>query len=235
MTLISRIIWVAAIVTISAAPPIVPQSKPSASSWPKKIQVVLDNAKPLTFPRGKRLPLYLWPAMDPGKLDSYNAEELVRELDRRGIGLVCTWSYEKKEDSLAAALAVAKAQKKVGVPVNINATPLLYSVFNGDPRTAHIDDNGRPFFDDSFGKDNKIGCLFALDFRKPEIRRRVEFFVEAYRKAGLPADFVWADWEIDGPLEFNRAHAAALRCRRCRENIAVPELSGRCQVLNINF
>jgi hypothetical protein len=189
------------------------------SPWPKKIQLVLDKTKPLDHPRGGRLPLYLWPAMDPGRMDAARAEELVRELDRRGIGLVCTWAPDRREESLATALTFARVQKKLGVPVNINATPLLYSIFNGDLRTAHVDDQGKPFFDDSFGRDKKIGCPFALDFRKDSIRERVEYFVRAYQKEGVPVDFIWADWEIDGPLEFNRAHAASLRCRRCREMI----------------
>jgi hypothetical protein len=195
------------------------QSAGSAAGWPKKIQTVLDNTKPLAFPRAKRLPLYLWPAMDPGKLDAGRAETLVRELDRRGIGLVSTWDHGHKEGSLASALAVARAQKKLGLAVAINATPLLYAVFDGEPGTAHVDAEGHPFFDDSFGQDHQIGCPFALDFRLPVIRERVEFFLRAYRKEGLPVDFIWADWEIDGPLEFNRAHAAALKCRRCRESI----------------
>lgn len=107
------------------------ETKPPA--WPKKFQVVLDNTKPLRFPRANRLPLYLWPAMGPGTLEAPRAEELARELDRRGIGLVSTWAVDKKEESLAAALAVARAQRKLGLLVNIDATPLLYSVFNGDP------------------------------------------------------------------------------------------------------
>jgi hypothetical protein len=194
--------------------------EPLAAPWPKKFQTVLDNAKPLAFPRAKRLPLFVWPAMDPGNLDGVRAENLVRELDRRGIGLVCSWSPDKKEESLARALTVARAQKELGVPVNIDATPLLYSIFDGDLKTAHIDDQGRPFFDDSFGKDHRIGCPFAMDSRLPVIRDRVEFFVRAYKREGILVDFIWADWEIDGPLEFNRAHAAAMKCRRCRENIA---------------
>ncbi len=187
--------------------------------WPKKIRLILDIAKPLDHPRHGRLPLYLWPAMDPGRMDAARAEELVKELDRRGIGLVCTWDSDRREESLATALTFARVQKKLGVPVNINATPLLYSIFNGDVRTAHVDERGRPFFDDSFGQDKKIGCPFAVDFRKEEIRGRIEDFVRAYLKEGVPVDFIWADWEIDGPLEFNGAHAAALRCRRCRELI----------------
>ncbi len=221
MNIARQLAWLAAALILAAsAASTLPLPGPAAAVWPKKIQVVLDNAKPLAFPRANRLPLYLWPAMGPGTLEAPRAEELVRELDRRGIGLVSTWAVDKKEESLAAALAVAGAQRKLGLAVNIDATALLYAVFNGDPGTAHVDDAGNPFFDDSFGKDHKIGCPFAMEARLPVIRERVESCLRAYKKAGLPVDFVWADWEIDGPLEVNRAHAAALRCRRCRENIS---------------
>ncbi len=189
---------------------------------PDKLQLVLDSTRPLEYPRGKRLPLYLWPAMDPGDLDPKTALYLVRELNRRGIGLVCSWSWEDRERSLRRGLALARVQKRLGVPVSVNATALLYSLFNGDPRTAHVDDRGRPFFDDSFGSDRPMGCPFTLDPRQDEIRERVDGFARAYERAGISPDFVWADWEIDGPIEFNRAHEASLRCQRCRARI--PEI-----------
>ncbi|MCE5251992.1 hypothetical protein LLG96_17450 [bacterium] len=190
----------------------------NTTMWSQRIQTVLDSTQPLRYERGKRLPLYLWPAMDPGKIDEKTAEQLVRELDRRGIGLICSWSPENREESLSRGLVVARAQKKLGVPVNINANQCLYRFFNGDECTAHIDDKGKPFWDDSFGN-YKMGCPFTLDNRKDAIREQVEFFVKAYKDSGLTVDFIFADWEIDGPLEFNRAYEASKRCARCRENI----------------
>jgi hypothetical protein len=184
--------------------------------WKDNIRVVLENTTPLKFSRGNRLPLYLWPAMDPGVLSSDSAELLVNELDRRGVGLICTWSNRNLENCLKQCLPVAKAQKKLGLRININATPLLDSFFNGDERTAHIDGNGKPFFDDSFG-DHKMGCPFSLDFRKKEIRDRFELFVSRYRDEGMTVDFIFTDWEIDGPLEVNRAYEASKKCIRCRE------------------
>ena len=189
-----------------------------ASKLPAHIQVVLDVTKPLKFDRGGRLPLYLWQAMDPGPLDDETAEALVKTLNERGVGLISSWNPPNREDSLAQSLTVAKAQKKLGVRVSIHATGCLYAFFNGDERTAHIDDEGKPFWDDSFGK-GKMGCPFALDFRRPHIREQVEYFVKAFKKAGIDVDFVFADWEIDGPIEFNKAHAASKKCRRCRESI----------------
>ena len=189
-----------------------------AVKWPSHIQVVLDATKPLKFDMGERLPLYLWQAMDPGSLDDEATEELVNEFNKRGIGLISSWNPGNRQESLSQSLMIAKVQKKLNLRVNINANRCLYSFFNGDERTAHIDDEGRPFWDESFGK-NKMGCPFSLDFRRPHIQGQLEYFIKAFKKADLNVDFIFADWEIDGPIEFNKAHAASKRCQRCRENI----------------
>ena len=190
--------------------------------WSARLQTVLDNTAPLSHPRGERLPLYVWPAADPGPLESAAAERLVRELDLRGIGLISSWSPARREESLSRALVVARAQKKLGVAISVNATACLHRFFNGDERTAHVDDAGRPFWDESFGgssREKKMGCPFALDWRKDPIREQVEFFAQAYQDQGLAVDFIFVDWEIDGPHEFNRAHEASKRCVRCRQHI----------------
>lgn len=117
---------------------------PQKTVWPEKIQVVLDNTKPLAYSRGNRMQLYLWPAMDAGKLSREKAEELVSELDRRGIGLVCSWSMEDTSKVFSECLPVAKEQKKLGQRVNINATNLLESFYTEDDRTAHLGDDRKP-------------------------------------------------------------------------------------------
>ncbi|MHC4682598.1 MAG: hypothetical protein ACYTEK_28435 [Planctomycetota bacterium] len=188
------------------------------TKWASHVQVVLDATEPLEFDRGGRLPLYLWHAMNPGLLDPEAAQELLEQLDVRGIGLVASWNPRIRERSLEESLTIARAQKKLGLRVNINATRCLYSFFDGDPRTAHVDDEGRPFWDTSFGKE-KMGCPFAIDFRRPAVREQLEYFIRGFEQAELDVDFVFADWEIDGPIEFNEAHAASKRCRRCRQNI----------------
>jgi len=194
------------------------QAKEKTAKWPLHIQAVFDATRPLEFDRGDRLPLYLWNAMDPGPLDDKTAEELIRKLNVRGVGLISSWDPRNRSESLTKAFTIAKAQKKLGQRVNINATGCLYSFFDGDKRTAHIDDDGKPFWDDSFGKQN-MGCPFALDFRTPFVREQVEYFVKEYKRAGLNIDFIFVDWEIDGPIKFNKAQAASKRCRRCRQNI----------------
>ncbi|MCP4611243.1 MAG: hypothetical protein GY845_21240 [Planctomycetes bacterium] len=190
----------------------------NAIKWSSHIQTVLDATKPLKYDRGERLPLYLWQAMNPGQLNEKTLEKLVTELDRRGVGLISSWSPGNRQQSLDQSLMVAKVQKKLNLRININANNCLYSFFNGDEQTAHIDDEGKPFWDQSFGK-QKMGCPFALDFRQPYIREQVEYFVREFKKADLDIGFVFADWEIDGPIEFNKAHAVSKRCQRCREKI----------------
>lgn len=191
-------------------------NEPDKIKWPEKIQVILDNTKPLIYANGNRLPLYLWPAIDPGDLSEEDAESLVKEMDKRGVGLISSWKTRDSDTAIKKNLVLARAQKKSGQMVNIEATDLMNSFFNGDERTAHIDQNGKPFFDDSFGN-HKMGCPFAIDFRRKEIRDRFELYIDRYKKAGVPVDFIFADWEIDGPLEVNRAYEASKRCTRCRE------------------
>ena len=193
-----------------------------APKWSSRVQTVLDVTEPLQFDRGNRLPLYLWGAISPGELDHETAERLVGELDRRGIGLVSSWSPRRLEGSLSESLTIARAQKKLGVPVNVNASACLHRFFNGDERTAHVDEEGKPFWDDSFdvgSRRHTMGCPFALDSRKDPMREQVEVFARAYQDAGLDIDFVFVDWEIDGPIEFNRAHQASKECARCREHV----------------
>jgi hypothetical protein len=64
-----------------------------------------------------------------------------------------------------------------------------------------------------------MGCPFALQFRYPEIEARVLSFARAYQEAGCRIDFVFADWEIDGAIEWNGAWESARNCRRCRAQI----------------
>jgi hypothetical protein len=182
--------------------------------WPDRIQVILDNTSVLKYDNGNRLPLYLWPAIDPGIADDNMAERLISEMDKRGIGIVCSWSMNDTSKILSQCLPIARAQKKLGQRINISATDLLDSFFNGDESTAHIDSDGKTFFDKSFGN-HKMGCPFALDARKDEIRKRIEQFVSRYRREGLRVDFIFTDWEIDGPLEVNHAFEASKKCERC--------------------
>lgn len=117
------------------------------------------------------------------------------------------------------ALRIARLQKKLGLEINVIATSCLHQFFNGDEHTAHVTEAGERFFDASFDPGIKMGCPFTLEFRQPAIREQVEYFARAYRERGLTVDFVFADWEIDRPVEWNGAWESSKRCRRCRDRI----------------
>lgn len=186
---------------------------------PKSIQDILRATSPLGHPRGGRLPLLLWPALRGQVDDDALQEAILRELDRRGVAVMATWNYNRKDDSLAQAVRLARLQKKLGLEVIVNATPSLYRFFNRTKETAHVDADGKTFFDDSFGKGKKMGCPFAVDHRYEAMRERIAFFVRAYNEKDLPLTLVWGDWEVDGPIEWNHAWQASKRCTRCRQTI----------------
>lgn len=182
------------------------------------VLAILAATEPLEAPRGARLPLYLWPAQSPGTTDEAELERLVRELDARGMVAIASWAPHD-ERSLEDALRLGRIQKRLGVPVSINATASTYGFFDGDPATAHVDAEGRPFFETSFPTERKMGCPFAIDDRIPEMAGRIRSAVAAYRNEGVPIDFVYADWEIDGPIEWNGAWDSSKRCTRCRRHV----------------
>lgn len=193
----------------------------SLAQYSENIEVVLENTLALEYERGNRLPLYFWPLLNPGDLDQKEAEELIAELDSRGVALVAIWKTENRMEVLEQALIIGQAQKKLGLKIHINAIDLLNSFFNGDEITAHIDENGDPFWDDGFGRKKDMGCPFAIDYRKYEIRERVEFYLDEYVRNGLEVDFIFVDWEVDGPLEVNRAYQTSLKCARCLKHIDI--------------
>ena len=220
-TCISAIALVQTALSAAVTPAVADEGSGAAAPWSEQAQIALDSTKPLAFSRDGRLPLFTNPTSNPGVLGQKDAEKLVAELDARGIAVITPWWPGGVEESLAQALPIARAQQKVGLSVNVNATSCMYSFFDGDERTAHVDAEGQPFFDESLWR-KEMGCPYPLDFRKPVIRTRIEQFADAYAAAGVDIGFVWSDWEIDGPLEINRAHDFARRCVRCRAH--VPEI-----------
>ena len=188
-----------------------------AAEIPQNLKVVLDNTLPLAEARQERLPLFVLPISDCLKSQSdTSAEKHLRSLDERGIGYSVDWHPAQREVSLAEGLRIARIQKKIGQPVAINATACLNVFCDGSPETLHVDRDGNRFSDNSCGAE--LGCPFALEHRIPVIRRQVEFFVDGYRDAGVSIDFIFADWEIDGPIEWNESWSASKRCQRCRQN-----------------
>ena len=181
------------------------------------IQEIIRTTAPLEQPRGERLPLYLWPAHNLGTDDEAEVETLLRQLEARGIAAIANWRTDDAE-ALERALRLGAFQKRLGLPITVNATSCTYSFFNGDEATAHVDSDGRPFFDPSFGPQH-MGCPFAIDSRTTEMRRRIAEPVAAYGEAGLDIHMIFADWEIDGPIEWNEAWEHSRRCMRCRARI----------------
>lgn len=104
------------------------------------------------------------------------------------------------QKGLDRCLTIGRAQTDMGLRIN-------------------IEEQGVPFFDKSFGSKHKMGCPFVIDSRKKEIRDRVDYYAERYRDAGLDVDFIFADWEIDDPLETNGSFMASKRCTYCRHHL----------------
>jgi len=185
----------------------------------ERIAVVLRETRPLRFPRGNRLPLYVWAAIDPPG-DEARLEATLKALDERGIAACASWRPGKaRQRSLERALRISAVQKRLGLRVSINANACTYAVCDGSEATAHLDAEGKPFFDTSSAPYRKLGCPFRLRGRYPAMREQVDFFCRAYAQRGIAPGFVFADWEIDGPIEWNGGWDAAKRCTVCRKNI----------------
>ena len=75
-------------------------------NWADKFTIVLNNTAPLEHSRDGRLPLYLWPTIEPGDLSEQDALQLVKALDARGVALFGAWKKQDSEQSLSQALTV---------------------------------------------------------------------------------------------------------------------------------
>ncbi|MCD6360563.1 MAG: hypothetical protein J7M38_06805 [Armatimonadetes bacterium] len=183
------------------------------------LKTVIEQVPPLQHSLGDRIPLR--GSRLEGWLPDDDAEalEFLRALADRGIGLSPRWNPSKVEASIARSLRMARLQTQLGLPVSVNANRCIYSFFNGDEDTLHVADDGSTFYDDSFSSRKKMGCPFRLEQRKEAIKAQFVPFLEAYKQAGLNIDFIYVDWEIDGPVEWNGAWEHSKRCRVCRENI----------------
>ena len=182
------------------------------------IYAIIANAEPLEAPRGDRLPLYIWPAHRLGTTNEDELVEILKALEARGMAAIASWRPNDPA-ALEETLQLGRLQSRLGLPISVSATSSTYAFFNGDAATAHIDADGQLFFDDSFQTSRKMGCPFAIDYRMPEMTERITSVVRAYDDAGLEIDFLYADWEIDGPLEWNGAWESSKRCQRCRRHI----------------
>ena len=176
----------------------------------QRIDAILAATEPLPAPRGERMPLLLWPTHDLGVDDEAGLRDLMTQLAARGVPAIAHWRPDDPA-SLERALLYGRLQQELGMPVVANATSCLYSFFDGDPRTAYHDDEGEPYFDDSFGEGRPMGNPFSLEYRIPAIRARIQQHLDAYQEAGITVDIVFGDWEIDGPIEWNGGWDSARR------------------------
>ena len=114
------------------------------------VEIVLRETQPLKFPRGQRLPLYLWTPNFPAAADDAELERVLKALDARGIALFARWGGNDFAKASAFPLRVARLQKKLGLETSVDATGLAHGFYNGTPETGHVDKDGKRFFDKSF-------------------------------------------------------------------------------------
>lgn len=209
-----------AIVILGLLPVILGSNELNAETkLPLNLQVVLDNTDSLRHSRNRRLPLFVLPISNSlSGLGDADAKQMLKELDARGIGYSVDWNHNEFNKTLAEGIRIGRWQRELGQPVTVNANACLYSFFDGSEQTLHIDKQGRRFADHSHG--GKLGCPFALEHRVPVIKERVEKFLRAYSEAELPIDFIFADWEIDGPIEWNEAWKSGQKCEKCCQEIS---------------
>lgn len=209
--------WVATVAVCAVAA--AAQGASPKRTLAEKVGQVLAETRPVTGSTEGRWPVIVWPLQGFGTETDDELRRIVRELDARGLVPVGRWTRTNAEKTLPAALRLARIQKEAGTRVVINTTGVMERFFNGDESTAHIAEDGSPFFDESFSPRVKIGCPFAVRQRYDEIRGQVEQYAPVYREAGLAPDLAIADWEIDGPIEWNGAWDHCRRCVRCRREL----------------
>ena len=187
---------------------------------PESLRSVLQNTRPLESQRGERLPFYVLPISSALRgLGDELSGRVMSQMAARGIGYTVVWSPSDRDKSLAEGLRIVGIARRAGMPVAVDATACIDGFFDGSVATLHLDGQDQPFADLSFDPGRKMGCPFALADRVPVMRERIEFFLRGYAQAGATVDFVFADWEIDGPLEWNDAWIHSQKCRRCRSQI----------------
>jgi len=184
---------------------------------PENIRVLLDSLPLLSHDRGDRELLYQYSVGDLGTLPDKDARKIISELAKRGIGVITFWEKGDRMDSrIEEGIRIARIQEELGLSVVVDASRLLYGFYDGTPATSHINDKGEAFTDSSFSG-RVMGCPFTVNKRIPVIKARVAAYAEAYKAAGVGIDIVTADWEIDGPIEWNDAWENSKNCLRCRE------------------
>lgn len=182
--------------------------------------ILIKNTVSVTIDIGKRLPLFVWTRF-PTNLSEQHITDYLIKLAERKLVLVTGWRIPREgiEKGIEEALRIDRIRKQLNIPVFVDATGIVYMFFDGSQQTAHIDNEGKPFFDSSFSKNIKIGCPFKIDTRYSVISERIEKFLKAYKKENIEIQYWAVDWEVDGPMEWNDAWENCKKCVICRQNI----------------
>ncbi|MFO7948291.1 MAG: hypothetical protein R6V19_15925 [Armatimonadota bacterium] len=191
----------------------------NAQSQQEITRSLIDELEPLDRPLDGRLPIRGSRMGNWLPDDDAEAKQVLQDLYERGIALCCHWRPGNRfEENLKSSLRLGRLQQELGLSVGVNANSCMHTFFNGDKDTLHVAEDGSTFHDDSFGK-RKMGCPFRLQHRKEDIKQQFRQFLDAYTEAGVDVDFMYLDWEIDGPIEWNEAWDHSKRCTVCRENV----------------
>ncbi|HUW30444.1 MAG TPA: hypothetical protein VM223_02405 [Planctomycetota bacterium] len=199
---------------VAAACGIVSCALAGEAKGPSPLEMVLANTKALDHPQGNRPPLVFWTPNLPSA-NNPNLEKVLAELKARGIGLMHRWGGDP-EKSTDGWIKIGLIQKKLGMPILVDGTGHVHGFLGGDD-TGHVDKDGKRFRDKSFNW--QPPCPFAIQPRFEAKRKVYEAFAQKYKDAGLTVDYWMADFEFDGPNEWNDGWAAAKQCTVCREKI----------------
>lgn len=191
------------------------QERPSQEAI---IRALIEELPELKHPLGSRIPIRGSRLENWLPDDDHEARSVLLALDARGLGL-CPRVSPHSMSTIENGVRMGRLQQETGLPVGVHASRGLYGFFNGDEDTFHIDAAGERFYDEGFGR-RKMGCPFRLEHRKEPVKDQMRMILDAYKEAGVTIDFIYFDWEVEGPIEWNDAWENSRRCVVCRENIS---------------
>lgn len=202
------------LVALCGAPLAEDAAKPPAATDPW--QAVIEAVPPLDRPQGTRPPLFLWSPDLPAGASDEQLEATLRALQARGLCPFLRW-HPDRDAGMRLIRRVTTIQKRIGMPVAIDATPISLGLFPRGDAGSHRDAAGNPFRGSGLVWDP--GCPFAVAAVNDGVRGAMEAYAQAHADAGVPLDYWISDWELDGPNEWKQNWAHAKKCETCREKI----------------
>jgi hypothetical protein len=177
---------------------------------------LIEAIPPLSRPQGNRPPLFTWSPELPANASDAQIETALRALQARGLSLFLRWQPDQS-NTLAHVRRVATIQKRLGLPVAVDATPISHGLFPRGDQGSHVDASGKPFRGSGLGWDP--GCPFRVQSLNEEVRSRFEAYAKAHKQTSAPMDYWISDWELDGPNEWKQSWTMAKQCVTCRQQI----------------